>query len=324
MLETTNDMVGSWFFDENFTGVSEEFNFNGVYEEFFDDVIGSLDDFPLEDVEGNAGEEDWNTKLQYLDPPSMDVLVGFPSKPDKNHSIAFERTQIKQEPSSGDTTSSRSNPLSDDSSDVKHRHQFKTSSPVSILESSSISCFIENPRMIDSKFAPLKRARSKRLRRQQITFPFMSPSSSASENLYLSTASESDTETHLSDEILKPAKRKQKRKKNLLQLSSEERRKLLVLQEQGEAKKCMHCEVTSTPQWREGPMGPKTLCNACGVRYRSGRLFPEYRPAASPTFIPSLHSNSHKKVIEMRSKGRATMGTLSSIQPGKILDSLII
>lgn len=49
-------------------------------------------------------------------------------------------------------------------------------------------------------------------------------------------------------------------------------------------------------------MGPKTLCNACGVRYKSGRLFPEYRPAASPTFIPSLHSNSHKKVIEMRNK----------------------
>ncbi|KAK6136173.1 hypothetical protein DH2020_030064 [Rehmannia glutinosa] len=57
-----------------------------------------------------------------------------------------------------------------------------------------------------------------------------------------------------------------------------------------------------TPQWRAGPMGPKTLCNACGVRYKSGRLFPEYRPAASPTFIPYLHSNSHKKVVEMRSK----------------------
>ena len=50
-------------------------------------------------------------------------------------------------------------------------------------------------------------------------------------------------------------------------------------------------------------MGPKTLCNACGVRYKSGRLFPEYRPAASPTFVPSIHSNSHKKVVEMRSKG---------------------
>ncbi|KAL3336001.1 hypothetical protein AABB24_031968 [Solanum stoloniferum] len=67
-------------------------------------------------------------------------------------------------------------------------------------------------------------------------------------------------------------------------------------------KRCTHCEVTKTPQWREGPLGPKTLCNACGVRYRSGRLLPEYRPAASPTFIPSLHSNSHRKVVEMRRK----------------------
>ncbi|WOL12951.1 hypothetical protein Cni_G21720 [Canna indica] len=68
------------------------------------------------------------------------------------------------------------------------------------------------------------------------------------------------------------------------------------------ARKCMHCGIQKTPQWRAGPMGPKTLCNACGVRYKSGRLFPEYRPAASPTFVPSLHSNSHKKVVEMRLK----------------------
>lgn len=47
-------------------------------------------------------------------------------------------------------------------------------------------------------------------------------------------------------------------------------------------------------------MGPKTLCNACGVRYKSGRLVPEYRPAASPTFMVSRHSNSHRKVLELR------------------------
>ncbi|XP_050230173.1 NAC domain-containing protein 1-like [Mercurialis annua] len=64
--------------------------------------------------------------------------------------------------------------------------------------------------------------------------------------------------------------------------------------------KCMHCEITETPKWREGPMGPKTLCNACGVRYRSGRLCPQYRPAASPTFVPSVHSNVHKRVIRMQ------------------------
>ncbi|KAL3507418.1 hypothetical protein ACH5RR_032800 [Cinchona calisaya] len=65
-------------------------------------------------------------------------------------------------------------------------------------------------------------------------------------------------------------------------------------------RKCLHCQADQTPQWRAGPMGPKTLCNACGVRYKSGRLVPEYRPACSPTFSSALHSNSHRKVVEMR------------------------
>ncbi|CAO1944993.1 unnamed protein product, partial [Urochloa humidicola] len=67
-----------------------------------------------------------------------------------------------------------------------------------------------------------------------------------------------------------------------------------------EGRRCLHCETDKTPQWRTGPMGPKTLCNACGVRYKSGRLVPEYRPAASPTFVMSKHSNSHRKVMELR------------------------
>ncbi|KAL3537027.1 hypothetical protein ACH5RR_000393 [Cinchona calisaya] len=65
-------------------------------------------------------------------------------------------------------------------------------------------------------------------------------------------------------------------------------------------RKCTHCSSEKTPQWRTGPLGPKTLCNACGVRYKSGRLVPEYRPAASPTFVLTQHSNSHRKVVELR------------------------
>lgn len=65
-------------------------------------------------------------------------------------------------------------------------------------------------------------------------------------------------------------------------------------------RKCQHCGADKTPQWRAGPYGPKTLCNACGVRYKSGRLVPEYRPACSPTFSSELHSNSHRKILEMR------------------------
>ncbi|KAK9835814.1 hypothetical protein WJX74_008514 [Apatococcus lobatus] len=30
---------------------------------------------------------------------------------------------------------------------------------------------------------------------------------------------------------------------------------------------CTQCSTQSTPVWRAGPLGPKTLCNACGVRY---------------------------------------------------------
>ncbi|KAK9052522.1 hypothetical protein SSX86_029151 [Deinandra increscens subsp. villosa] len=67
-------------------------------------------------------------------------------------------------------------------------------------------------------------------------------------------------------------------------------------------RRCSHCLVQKTPQWRAGPLGAKTLCNACGVRFKSGRLLPEYRPACSPTFSSEVHSNNHRKVLEMRQK----------------------
>ncbi|XP_061371956.1 GATA transcription factor 15-like isoform X4 [Gastrolobium bilobum] len=34
---------------------------------------------------------------------------------------------------------------------------------------------------------------------------------------------------------------------------------------------CTDCRTTKTPLWRGGPAGPKTLCNACGIRYRKRR-----------------------------------------------------
>ena len=38
---------------------------------------------------------------------------------------------------------------------------------------------------------------------------------------------------------------------------------------------CTKCGATKTPQWREGPYGPKTLCNACGVK-RTRKLRAEH------------------------------------------------
>uniref|UniRef100_A0A2N9G259 GATA-type domain-containing protein n=1 Tax=Fagus sylvatica TaxID=28930 RepID=A0A2N9G259_FAGSY len=65
-------------------------------------------------------------------------------------------------------------------------------------------------------------------------------------------------------------------------------------------RRCSHCETEDTPQWREGPLGPKTLCNACGVRFKSGRLVPEYRPIASPTFDVQKHSNFHRHILRRK------------------------
>lgn len=42
---------------------------------------------------------------------------------------------------------------------------------------------------------------------------------------------------------------------------------------------CAHCGTSKTPLWRNGPGGPKSLCNACGIRFKkAGR-----RSAASGT-----------------------------------------
>ncbi|TRM65415.1 hypothetical protein BD626DRAFT_399535 [Schizophyllum amplum] len=37
--------------------------------------------------------------------------------------------------------------------------------------------------------------------------------------------------------------------------------------QEGEGQTCLGCDATTTPEWRRGPMGPRTLCNACGLVY---------------------------------------------------------
>ncbi|KAF8711194.1 hypothetical protein HU200_029209 [Digitaria exilis] len=63
---------------------------------------------------------------------------------------------------------------------------------------------------------------------------------------------------------------------------------------------CSHCHSPDTPQWRAGPDGPGTLCNACGIRYAANKLLPEYRPSTAPSFRSDLHSNRHRKVVKLR------------------------
>ncbi|KAJ1274755.1 hypothetical protein BS78_05G085500 [Paspalum vaginatum] len=67
---------------------------------------------------------------------------------------------------------------------------------------------------------------------------------------------------------------------------------------------CSHCGTPKTPQWRAGPEGPGTLCNACGIRFVQGpeKLKREYRPRNAPGFRSDQHSNRDKKVRALSEK----------------------
>ncbi|XP_023766533.1 GATA transcription factor 8 [Lactuca sativa] len=196
---------------------------------------------------------------------------------------------------------------------VVANYHFQMSSPVSVLESSSSSsssssCSGSGTGGMMIPLSPThrgpQRARSKRSRpatfNPRAAIELLSPPNLIPIPIPIPGSMESAIP------VEKKRKKKPKKKPEAAQFNPEDNNENgIENQKMGTGqgvRKCMHCEITKTPQWRAGPMGPKTLCNACGVRYKSGRLFPEYRPAASPTFVPSVHSNSHKKVVEMRTK----------------------
>ncbi|KAH9030619.1 hypothetical protein EDB85DRAFT_1866328 [Lactarius pseudohatsudake] len=50
---------------------------------------------------------------------------------------------------------------------------------------------------------------------------------------------------------------------------------------------CNTCGRTDSPEWRKGPRGPKTLCNACGLRWaKKVRKFEEAAEAGDTSQVP--------------------------------------
>ncbi|XP_058092095.1 GATA transcription factor 18-like [Magnolia sinica] len=54
-------------------------------------------------------------------------------------------------------------------------------------------------------------------------------------------------------------------------------------------RRCANCDTTSTPLWRNGPRGPKSLCNACGIRYKKE----ERRATTSALETPQQQQQHH-------------------------------
>lgn len=71
----------------------------------------------------------------------------------------------------------------------------------------------------------------------------------------------------------------------------------------GNIKACAQCGATKTPQWREGPEGPKTLCNACGVkRCRQVRSATDGKKAETRPAAKQSHHKASKKVKSTHAK----------------------
>lgn len=255
----------------------------GAEDKEFDLNLFHFWDFSLEDVRADNFVGDWDdSSLEPLGPMTLDALMPPTIQHPKVDTFSMDAHmdashKPKQLPDYVGIASESCILNQNASAGTRESGAFQTQSPDSVVESSS-PCFTEifgaipgQPRSRTVKTRP-------RLKPWNLMSPWHKPGSGRTSN-------------HQKN------KGRKKVSGDAVYVQSSDAAEQLHL---GLTKKCTHCEITQTPQWREGPLGPKTLCNACGVRYRSGRLFPEYRPAASPTFVPDLHSNSHRKVLEMR------------------------
>jgi len=76
-----------------------------------------------------------------------------------------------------------------------------------------------------------------------------------------------------------------------------------------DTKACTSCGTNTTPEWRKGPSGPKTLCNACGLQYvkivktSSGELI-ERRPSSSDGDVKKAKTKKAKAKKPASSKAK--------------------
>ncbi|MED6155666.1 hypothetical protein PIB30_007174 [Stylosanthes scabra] len=90
------------------------------------------------------------------------------------------------------------------------------------------------------------------------------------------------------------------------------------------ARRCANCDTTSTPLWRNGPRGPKSLCNACGIRYKKEERRASAAAAASGAVMESpqiYNSNSSSWYPHSQSQKMAMGGEFRFVDDGDVRES---
>ncbi|KAL0087772.1 GATA zinc finger-domain-containing protein [Phycomyces blakesleeanus] len=68
--------------------------------------------------------------------------------------------------------------------------------------------------------------------------------------------------------------------------------------------RCHSCNTTNTPEWRRGPDGARTLCNACGLHYskllRKGSLTVQSSHCIGPSPYASSYLQSSTRFSEIQ------------------------
>ncbi|CAN0897194.1 GATA transcription factor 16 [Linum grandiflorum] len=101
------------------------------------------------------------------------------------------------------------------------------------------------------------------------------------------------------------------------------------LKEKNKQRSCGDCKATSTPLWRFGPGGPKSLCNACGLKY-SKKIRPIKNQAKSPSPSSAAGATTSDesassptgplkvRVVYSSAKGGGVMFRRSPLQPSPV------
>ncbi|XP_049360160.1 GATA transcription factor 21-like [Solanum verrucosum] len=75
---------------------------------------------------------------------------------------------------------------------------------------------------------------------------------------------------------------------------------------------CTDCSTTKTPLWRSGPKGPKSLCNACGIRQRKAR-----RAMAAAANGKADHQTAMKIKVQQHKPNITKVRTNNHVTPFK-------